>query len=51
MATFGKAKVGILGSNLHIIIDLSSQFEDFYSVLPAVPFGSLLLSVDCPGTV
>lgn len=33
---FGKAKFGLPESNLHIIIDLSSQLEDFCSVLLGV---------------
>lgn len=36
MVTFGKAKFGLPGSNLHTIIDLSSQLEDFYSVLQGI---------------
>lgn len=36
MVTFGKAKFGSPGSNLHIITDLFSQLEDFYSVLQGV---------------
>lgn len=36
VVTFGEAKFVLPGSNLHIIIDLSSWLEDFYSVLQGV---------------